>query len=392
MSVISERDKPLRIALLAHGMRVAGGLSVGKNLIAALGRVAPQHDYLITIPAGIGFEEICDQIPRCETIVYDRKGGLFRRWLFETFELRKCIAPFQPDVVFAAANKGLRNPPCPQALMVQDSHLFYPSKHFGRETFKSRVKVRHNNWHLERILPHTELVLCQTPVAERRLIQTYGYKGRTAVCPNAVSTLPCDENADSSVPQALVPYADRIKLLCLTRYYAHKNLESLLSLFQRFPEELATVVVVVNIPEDQNRHARRFLQSIEQLGLQDRVISVGFIPQRDLASYYRNCQALLLPTLLESFSGTYVEAMNYELPILTSDLDFAHVVCGDVALYFDPWDVRSIKDAILRLKANPDLGREMAARGKVRLQTMFKSWDEIAADLLEQLTKLARSH
>ena len=30
-----------------------------------------------------------------------------------------------------------------------------------------------------------------------------------------------------------------------------------------------------------------------------------------------------MPTLLESFSGTYVESMYFEKPILTSDLDFA---------------------------------------------------------------------
>jgi hypothetical protein len=43
----------MRIAVMAHALHVAGGLSVGQNLIAAFGRVAPGNEYLITIPAAV---------------------------------------------------------------------------------------------------------------------------------------------------------------------------------------------------------------------------------------------------------------------------------------------------------------------------------------------------
>ena len=100
------------------------------------------------------------------------------------------------------------------------------------------------------------------------------------------------------------------------------------------------------------------------------------------------CQALFLPTLLESFSVTYLEAMHFGVPVLTSDLDFARFVCGDAAIYFDPWDPGSIKDAILRLRTDSDLGRELVARGHERLRAEFKSWDEIAADAVTSLESL----
>ena len=160
------------------------------------------------------------------------------------------------------------------------------------------------------------------------------------------------------------------------------------TVFERFREELDNVVVVLNIGDLSNPYARKFLKSVDRAGLGDRIINVGFIPQASLADYYRSCQALVMPTFLESFSGTYVEAMRYELPILTSDLDFAHAVCGDAALYFDPWDPLAIKDAILRFAAEPQLGAELAARGKVRLATLFRSWDDNARDLIAELTKL----
>ncbi|UCG17514.1 MAG: glycosyltransferase [Phycisphaerales bacterium] len=388
--MISTSNRPLRIAVLAHNLRAAGGLSVGRNLLAALAKAAPRHSYFVTIPTGCGYEEICRQFPNCETVVCHPGDGLLKTWYFETVQLRNRILPLRPDVVLALGNRGLLSPPCPQAVLIADAHYSYPRKHYGAESFRNRLVFAYNGWYLGRVLRHTKLLLCQTPVAQRRLVRAYGYKGQTAVCPNAVSDLPFGGEADPSVPQALAPYRDRMKLFCLSWYYAHKNLESLFALFAQFSQELAGVVVVTTIDADQSPLARRFVRSIERFGLQDRIVNVGFIPDAQLASYYRHCHALLLPTFLETFSGTYVEAMRWGLPILTSDLDFAHCVCGDAALYFDPWNVRSMKDAISRLRANPDLGRELTNRGTARLQTMFKSWNEIAVDLSGELTKLAR--
>ncbi|MCY2930932.1 MAG: hypothetical protein NTV86_15880, partial [Planctomycetota bacterium] len=78
-------------------------------------------------------------------------------------------------------------------------------------------------------------------------------------------------------------------------------------------------------------------------------------------------------------------------PILASDLDFAHGVCGPAAVYFDPWDPGAMKEAILRLKNDPALAGELAAKGAVQLQTMFRSWDQIAANVIKLLVEMAET-
>jgi len=384
----SQSNRPLRIAVLAHGQRVAGGLWAGQSLLAAIGRVAPQHEYLVTITAGLGFEEVCAQIPRCETVAFDLRGGLVNRWWLETFVLRKVITPFRPDVLVALANRGLRRPPCPQVLTVWDAHYFYPRRHYGRIPFRFALKWRYNLWHMRRVLRHTRMLWSQTPVANRRLLQAFSFAGPTAIMSNAVSRLTIDGNSDQSMPEALAPYADRMKLFCLTRYYAHKNLESIVTMLRRFPDELADVVVITTVAADQYPTAGRFLRSIKHPDVRGRIVNVGPLPQSALAGYYRHCQAMFLPTLLESFTITYLEAMHFGVPILTSDLDFARHVCGRAALYFDPWDVNSIKNAILRLRGDSSFRRELVARGCERLRTEFKSWDEIAADAIRCVESL----
>ena len=381
-------DRPLRVALLGHGLRGAGGVSVGKNLIPALARAAPQHRYFLTIPAGLGFEEVCRAIPDAEVRVCEERGRL-RRWIDETFVLPRIVREFRPDVVVGLADRGLVRPPCPQAILVHRAQLFYPPKHSGADTWRNRLLFRYHAHHLRKSLRRTDLLLCQTPVAERRLRQTYGYTGRVEVLPNAVSRFTVGGEVEAAMPEPLRPYADRMRLFCLTRYYGHKNLEAAVEVFRRFWEDLPDVVVITTIASDQHPNARRFLRAIARHGLGDHVVNVGPLPQAALAGYYRNCQALFLPTLLESFSGTYLEAMHFGVPILTSDLDFAHAVCGDAAIYFDPWDPVSIKNAILRLKGDPALGAELVAKGRARLETMFGSWDQVARDLAGLLAEIA---
>jgi glycosyltransferase involved in cell wall biosynthesis len=89
--------------------------------------------------------------------------------------------------------------------------------------------------------------------------------------------------------------------------------------------------------------------------------------------------------LLESFSGTYLEAMHFERPILTSDLDFAHDICGDAAEFFDPWQPASIKDAIVRLREDEASRKDLVAQGQVRLRQTFHSWGEVVSKALADL-------
>ena len=50
---------------------------------------------------------------------------------------------------------------------------------------------------------------------------------------------------------------------------------------------------------------------------------------------YEQADIMFMPILLECFTATYPEAMRMEVPIVTTDLDFAHGLCGDAACYYE---------------------------------------------------------
>lgn len=99
----------------------------------------------------------------------------------------------------------------------------------------------------------------------------------------------------------------------------------------------------------------------------DNVKYIGPITIEQCPAFYLNSDAMFLPTLLECFSASYVEAMYMKLPILTSDLDFARSICGGAAKYFDPLNDENIADTIYNLANNENEKNELIGIGSERL-------------------------
>ena len=89
------------------------------------------------------------------------------------------------------------------------------------------------------------------------------------------------------------------------------------------------------------------MKTIKKYDLDDTNINLGPEMMDKVPNLYKACHGLFLPTLLESFSGTYIECMQFQKPIFTSDRDFSKDVCGDCAYYFDPHSPEDIINTIM---------------------------------------------
>lgn len=133
----------------------------------------------------------------------------------------------------------------------------------------------------------------------------------------------------------------RFKFVTITHNYPHKNLKVIPlvgKILQSYGFEFVFVVT---------------LSSSEYDSMSDDfkkyTINVGPVSIVDCPKLYDSCDALFLPTLIECFSVSYLEAMYKRLPIATSDLAFAREVCPNETYYFDPYDYLSISSALMKL-------------------------------------------
>jgi glycosyltransferase involved in cell wall biosynthesis len=232
-----------------------------------------------------------------------------------------------------------------------------------RDRFYSTIKL----WMFKRYLSNASIVMAQTDVMAARLRELYALNN-IEVVPNAVSL----DNFSYREEHRFGLPGDRLKLLYLTYYYPHKNLEVLLDVARLIRDRGLDMCIITTIAAEQHPSAAALLERVAAEKLESVFRNIGPVPMERVAPLYEQCDALLMPTLLESFSGSYVEAMFHKRPIITSDLEFARGVCADAAIYVDPLDPVAILDHVQDLFSDGRRVQELVLRGTAQLSVM---WD-----------------
>ncbi|MBT8422557.1 MAG: glycosyltransferase, partial [Gammaproteobacteria bacterium] len=161
---------------------------------------------------------------------------------------------------------------------------------------------------------------------------------------------------------------DTVQLLYVSAYYPHKNIEFIPAvaeaLRQQDPER--RFEFVVTLPDDEPG-LQRLLHDAEARGVGDCIRNAGRVNLRELIELYRGAHICYMPSLLETFSATYPEAMALGRPIVTNDLDFARANCGTAAVYATANDPSAHARAILGLLNDSSEWDACVRRGKARL-------------------------
>lgn len=176
------------------------------------------------------------------------------------------------------------------------------------------------------------------------------------------------------------------RLLTLSACYPHKNLE----IIPRVIDALGNDTMGKNVRFVLTLKSEDY-QRIIPRPYRTRVYNVGPVPAKEGPSIYNECDAMFLPTLLECFSASYPEAMATQRPILTSDLDFAHSICDDAALYFNPSDPSAVAESIIKLVEDASLRQSIVEKGGKRL-AVFPTARQRAEHYLELCSALILKH
>jgi glycosyltransferase involved in cell wall biosynthesis len=118
--------------------------------------------------------------------------------------------------------------------------------------------------------------------------------------------------------------------------------------------------------------------------VQDRdIIYVGHIPNDKLYILYSAAKCFVFPTLHEGFGLPPLEAMACGCPVVVSDKGSLPEVCGDAAVYVNPYDPQSIAEGILKVLTDENLRRNLIQKGYQQVKKF--SWEQSVKKFLEVL-------
>ncbi len=125
----------------------------------------------------------------------------------------------------------------------------------------------------------------------------------------------------------------------------------------------------------------------DELGLSASVKWLGWVDPELLPTLYQMAEALLLPSLFESYGLPIAEAMASGVPVLTADRYGTKEIAGDAALLVNPESVEAIAAGMQRLANEPELRARLIAAGTERVRPL--TWARCAEQTLQVLENIA---
>jgi len=174
-------------------------------------------------------------------------------------------------------------------------------------------------------------------------------------------------NSETVIDGPFILYVGNIK--------PHKNLSRILAAHAKIFPKFEWPLVMVGKTEgfiisDTELHS--MIKSIPK----GQVFMVGQVSDEELSAYYKKAGVLVLASLYEGFGLPALEAMASGIPILASQVAAIPEICGDAALYCDPYSVNDIAEKMALLINDPDLQAQLREKGYK--QILKFSWDDSA--------------
>ncbi len=113
---------------------------------------------------------------------------------------------------------------------------------------------------------------------------------------------------------------------------------------------------------------------------------LDYVHTEDLRHLYAGAYCFVFPSLYEGFGLPPLEAMASGCPVITSNVSSLPEVCGDAALYVDPYDVADIKEKMNTLLDNPQLRDRLSEASKERAKLF--SMENYIKKLYEAYSKI----
>jgi glycosyltransferase involved in cell wall biosynthesis len=129
------------------------------------------------------------------------------------------------------------------------------------------------------------------------------------------------------------------------------------------------------------------LNLLGELGIEDRVDFLHYVPNDDLPAIYNMAECFVYPSLYESFGLAQLEAMRCGCPVIGANAGAIPEVTGGAAILFDPHDPKELSEAIFKVTYEPDIRRALVERGLARAREF--TWERTARETLAVFKELA---
>jgi glycosyltransferase involved in cell wall biosynthesis len=198
----------------------------------------------------------------------------------------------------------------------------------------------------------SDLVVIESPNARKRALTFAKFlTPKLKAIPNGIS---------SEFVRSVQKNGRRKKIiLCVASIIRTKGLDLLLDAFSQLKSKYPEYKLRIVGPIVDKGYYKELVIKSSELNISKRVYFLGEISDEKLIQEYRNAEIFCLPSFLESFSISRIEALVSGLPVITTDTG-AYELLGNAGIVVNRGDVKSLTEALDRVMGNEELRKRMS--------------------------------
>jgi glycosyltransferase involved in cell wall biosynthesis len=305
-------------------------------------------------PTPISFEPIpnynCHQI-NADFPKYPGTKGHIDRLIWMQFQLPKIYHQLQSQLLFS---------PIPEAPIFTDCRYIVTVHDFIPLRFPklSSGLYHYFKWYLPQVLSQATHIICNSTATATETID------RFQIPAAKVTPILLGYDADRFYADGETAIADPPYFLYIGRHDPYKNVARIIAAFGEL-SNCDRYELWLGGSGD-SRYTPQLRTLVSELGLENRVKFLEYIPYPELPQVIRQARALVFPSLWEGFGLPVLEAMACGTPVITSNLSALVEVAGDAAIFVDPYQVKEISAAMSDLSRDDELHRQLRQAGLQR--------------------------
>jgi glycosyltransferase involved in cell wall biosynthesis len=173
----------------------------------------------------------------------------------------------------------------------------------------------------------------------------------------------------------------------------HKNLEALVSVFAKLAaqskfSDLRLVLVGEDKKEVFHSYSGTIKRQVEALGIADRVIFTGYLPDEELVVLLNLATVLALPSLIEGFGLPAVEAAACGCPVIATNASPLPGLLGAGGVFIDPAEQEELESALSRVVESARLRSRLSNAGRAAASKL--TWEAAARQMMDLILKVVQ--
>ncbi|WP_319081796.1 glycosyltransferase [Aliarcobacter skirrowii] len=236
-------------------------------------------------------------------------------------------------------------------------YLLMPFQKLIRTSAKFFVKYFLQQLYIRFFIKNVDIVACQNDEIKKQFIKKFNFKN--------IWLLPFFRLCDKE----LLEKSEKIYDFCyVSLAYPHKNHQRLLEACQILSDEKVHFSLALTIEEGHDDLIEK-IKLINKKG-NIKISNLGKISKEEVCKLYAQSRCLVFPSTKETFDLGLVEAVNMDLDVIASDLDYVYQSI-EPSLVFDP--ISSL-DISLKMK---EYLKEQTKHSKVKIENKINDLIQI---------------